>query len=611
MRAMIYSIDKIQKCFPFDSFRPYQKEVMEDVVNAFNSGVEVFLLNGPVGFGKSPNGICAGRMTDLIGTKGPEQPFGCYYLSPQNILVNQLEKEEAFKPFIKIIKGRDHYGPCRAHKYQDKTCKFGKCQIDDAYECEDMCSYKEARDAAKVAQIAVSNFVYMIVVSDYIFGERDLLIVDECHSAPDWGLNFVTCTIYSKDLGVPVAELNTFDEYIDWLTKVSGRFTNELNVVLKEIRIADKEGTIILGLKERKDNLTEIIGKIDRLLADYEEYKEEWVWTLADKGSKKERIVFQPVTSGRFLDDVIWWRGQKKLLMSGTIFPELFVEEAGLIDKVCEYKEVPSTFPVANRPIFYWPVGKMSKDNRDVTIPKLIDRCAVIMKRNIDKKGFMHCGSYDIADKICKGLNTLSSEMLPEGGVWLQNRDDREGSLREWMESEEPSLFGSVNMTEGVDLKGKLCEYQINAKVQFPYLGDKRVKARMDMKRYVCGSCGKYYRTVKDMSGKTCACGGTFTVNMDVYKYTCQKCNRMLVTSKNLGACVCGGSLTKQTIIVDGSYWYDTQAIIDLVQSYGRANRSETDISEYWLLDESFMRLYKRRHSVFPKMFKEAVQVIK
>lgn len=608
---MIYTIDKIQKCFPFETFRPYQHEVLEDVVNAFNSGVEVYLLNGPVGFGKSPCGVAMGRMTDLIGTKGPEQPFGCYYLSPQNLLVEQLGNEKAFSPFIKIIKGRDHYGPCMAHKFQDKTCKFGKCQVDDSYECEDECNYKAARNAAKVAQITVSNFVYMIVVSDYLFGERDLLIVDECHSVPDWGLNFVTCTIWSRDLGIPIAEFKTFDEYIDWLSKVSGKFTNDLKVVIQQMREADKEGEIVLGLKERRDKLQEIIDKIDRLLGDYDEHKEEWVWTIVDKGTNKERIQFQPVTAGRFLEDVIWWRGQKKLLMSGTIFPELFVEEAGLIDKICEFKDIPSTFPVENRPIYYWPVGKMSLDNREVTIPKLIDRSAVIMKRNIDKKGFMHCGSYDIAKKIYDGLSRLPSDMLPEGGIWIQDRDDREGSLREWMESTEPSLFESVNMTEGVDLKGKLCEYQINAKVQFPYLGDKRVKARMEMKRYACQSCGKFYRTNKDMTTVTCTCGGKFILNMDVHIYTCQVCNRKLVTSKVLDKCGCGGTLTKQTVVVDGSYWYDAQAIIDLVQSYGRSNRSETDVSEYWLLDESFGRLYKRRYTVFPKMFKEAVKVVK
>lgn len=554
----------------------------------------------------SPVGIAMGRMTDVVGTKGPQQPFGAYYLSPQNVLVDQLEREKAFSPFIALIKGRDHYSPCLVSGFDDKTCKFGKCQMDDSYECEELCSYKEARDIARVSQICVSNFVYMIIVSDFLFGERDLLIVDEVHSAPKWGLNFVTCTIWSKDIETSIPELETFNQYIEWLGVIDEKFEKDLNDVLVSIEDANENGEINLGLKEKKDHLKEIIDKIGRLLDDYEKYKEEWVWTVVDKGSKKERIQFQPITAGRFLENLIWRRGKKKLLMSGTIFPELFVEEAGLTDKICEYKEIPSTFPVENRPIFYWPCGKMSKDYRDITLPKMSDRVVVIAIRNKGKNGFAHCGSYNIAEYIYQRVKPILGDK-----VVLQDEDDREGSLQRWIEADNKSLFLSVNMTEGVDLKDDICRYQINCKVQFPYLGDKRVKARMDMKRYVCNLCKKDYRTTKELTGSPCSCGGKYELNMNVHIYTCQVCGKKFVTSKDMINCGCGGLLTKQTFLVDGSYWYDMQAVTDLVQSYGRPVRSETDQAEYWLLDESFMRLYKKRYSSFPKLFKEAVKVIK
>ncbi|MCZ7405132.1 MAG: hypothetical protein O8C67_09415 [Candidatus Methanoperedens sp.] len=613
----MFEVSKIDDCFPFKAFRPHQRECMVDMINAFSKDIEVYLLNAPVGFGKSPVGIGMGRMTDekpneikvfsLLDDKdigervSNDSPFGCYYSTPQKLLQDQLDKD--FSEYIKVIKGRDAY---RCSVTPGASCKFGKCQT-SSYKCNvaSSCEYLLARNAAAQAQICCSNFAYLIVVSSFLFGERQLMIVDECHSVPDWGLNYVTCTIKQSDVLKSIPEYKTFVEYIPYLEGVKVSLISILTG-LKE----NKEG-LVIGIKERKDYLSDLIQKIDRLLSDFKEHKEEWIYTIVDKGTQKERIRFEPVTVGRFLDNLIWWRGQKILLMSGTIFPEIFVEEAGLTNKVCEYKEIPSTFPVENRPIFYWPAGKMSRDNKEATIPKMVEKIVYIIAKNKESKGFVHCNSYDIATKLYNGLRIMPKTDLPSGGLWLQDRDNREGSLKQWMASKEPSLFFSINMVEGIDLKDDLTRYQICAKIQYPFLGDKRVKARMSMVRYVCNTCGRFYRTSLSLVNTKCDCGGTLGMNMKIDTYTCQKCGIKLISSKEIKTCRCGGILDKHTVVVDGNYWFDAQAVIDLVQSYGRGVRSETDHCEYWVLDESFGRLYRKRYTTFPKYFKEAVKAIK
>jgi Rad3-related DNA helicase len=606
----MYEISRISELFPFKSFRSHQREVIEDIVNSFNGEVEVFLLNGPVGFGKSPVGICVSRMTDekkfVSDEHGsiiemPEQVYGAYYTTPQKFLQDQLAND--FDEYINLIKGRDSYS-CLT--LPGSTCKYGKCQT-SKFMCKEACPYLFARNEAIRGQICCTNFSYLMIVSKFLFGERQLLIVDECHSIPEWVLNWVTCTIRSNDVSEKIPEHKTFEDYLSWLTSVSEKLQVQLELLKPK-----KEGSqeFVFGLKEKKDKLSELITKINRLLDDYKNNKEEWVFTLLDKGTNKERIQFQPVTAGRFMDSMIWWRGHKKLLMSGTIFPELFVEEAGLIDKVCQYVEIPSTFPKENRPIFYWPAGKMSRDYKDFTMPKMIQKIAVIMSKNPKNKGIVHCNSYDIADRIYEGLKNMT-DMLPEGGVWLQDRGSRNESLQGWIDNKKPSLFLSVNFVEGVDLKDDLCRYQILAKVQYPYLGDKRVKARMNMARYKCDKCNKYYRTSRDLVSQLCNCGGKLSIDMKIDIYICPICGTRLISPHELLSCKCGGIFSKKTVIVDGALWYDMQAIIDIVQSYGRAVRSETDTAEYWILDESFMSLYKKRNIHFPKFFKEAVSVIK
>ena len=610
-----FSIDKIAECFPFDTFRESQEEVLEDIIASFNSGVDVILFRGDVGFGKSPIGICLSRMTDkkkiFIDSGGSEQiiPFGSYYTTPQKILQDQLARD--FGRHINIVKGRASY-MCTV--LPGNTCKDGLCQFDTKFKCEEECEYKIARNAAANGQICCGNLMYMIVVPKFLFGSRQLLIVDEVHSINDWALNHVGCVLKQRDVDGAIPKYKTYNEYIKWLGVVHLKLSNkyiELDTRLQELEDGGNQD-FALGIKEARDAVGIVFSKVGLLLKDHEDTGEEWIWQIEDEGKKTERIKFEPITAGRFLDQIIWWRGEKKLLMSGTIFPELFIEEAGLTDKVCEYMEMPSIFPKENRPIFVWPAGKMTLRERENTIPKMIERIADIADKYPSDKGIVHCGSYQIAQDLYDGV----VETLGEDKVMLQDRTNREGSLREWMESDEPVLFFSINMTEGLDLKNDLCRYQIVAKIQFPYLGDKRIKARMKMVKYTCDKCGKNIRTVRDLKDTMCKCGeGKMFIDMDIQVNYCSECGKRLISGANKiiesDTCSCGNKFTKNIVTIDGRYWYDAKAIIDLIQTYGRPVRTPTDHADCWILDSSFVPLYRKRYQTFPKMFKECVKMVK
>lgn len=602
----VFSVDKIKECFPFPEFREFQEEVLEDIIYAFNNGVDVYLLNAAVGFGKSPIGIALSRMTSEKDVFASNKPFGAYYSTPQKVLQDQLNTD--FHQYINVIKGKVAYS-CTV--LPNNTCKDGMCEFNDKFECDEWCEYREARDAAINGQIACSNLAYLLVVPKFMFDQRELLIIDEAHSINDWALGYVSCTLSSYNVGGKIPRFNHYWEYVKWLGKVHDDLDDKYHDLDERVKLSDGQGSVALGLKEARDSVKMVLDKVEFLLSDYSETKEEWIWQILDEHTKKERIKFEPITAGRFLKDILWWRGQNMLLMSGTIFPELFIEEAGLDNTVCEYKEVPSIFPVENRPIYYWPAGKMTLRERERTIPKMIERVFVISTKYPNDKGIMHCGSYKIAEDLYDGLSRLCGDK-----VRIQERANREGSLRSWMNSDEPSLFLSVNMTEGIDLKDDLCRYQIVGKIQFPYLGDARIKSRMNMIKYRCDICGKVFRTAQVMDNLKCTCGeGTLHTDMDIYIYSCSKCGKKLISGIDelisSDTCSCGNKFTKSITTIDGKYWYDAQAIIDLVQSYGRPVRTPEDIADMWIVDSSFMPLYKKRYTTFPKMFKEAVRIVK
>ena len=53
--------------------------------------------------------------------------------------------------------------------------------------------------------------------------------------------------------------------------------------------------------------------------------------------------------------------------------------------------------------------------------------------------------------------------------------------------------------------------------------------------------------------------------------------------------------------------WYRLEALKQVIQSYGRAVRSGTDVARYYVIDESLIDLLKRTRRNIPSWFAEAL----
>ncbi len=102
--------------FFFKEIRPKQREVLQQIADAVNSGYKYIVLEAPTGFGKSPVAIAVGR---TLATS--------YICSATKDLQTQYTKDF---PFLRAIKGMGNYD-CLAKEdfVLNKTYECGQCKI--------------------------------------------------------------------------------------------------------------------------------------------------------------------------------------------------------------------------------------------------------------------------------------------------------------------------------------------------------------------------------------------------------------------------------------------------------------------------------------------------
>jgi Rad3-related DNA helicase len=209
-------ITLIDDYFPLPDYRQGQKEVIQRILEYFNSGSRFVLLEGPTGCGKSAIGYTLAQFAK-----------NTYYLAPQKFLQDQItadfgENGRCLGGHVPMIdlKGRNAY-PCvfydmmlekeltaeKRVEYQNKQakhfgCDRGECKSrgeSKLLECVENCPYFIQLHKAMNAQICLMNFHSFLFQSSIVpnFHKRELLIIDECMHP----LTNITTDIGSIEIG--------------------------------------------------------------------------------------------------------------------------------------------------------------------------------------------------------------------------------------------------------------------------------------------------------------------------------------------------------------------------------------------------------------------------
>lgn len=480
-------VTAVEQNFPGPGFREYQKEaIVECVKGVIKDDCDVVLLVAPTGSGKSLILNTVALVCNIM--------FGdrAFCTTPLNSLVDQIDNDELIDDAI-TIKGRNNY-PCINDKDYGTAVDRAICQRQPDFDCDIKgdCKYYGKKREAIDHYFSVTNMSYIMSEGladvdnesmDNMFGKREIIEVDECQSVEDYAMNYISFTVSENNVGemvmenidIPLGMEDDFEHMVDWVS-------NEVKPALNEA-LSKYDGYVTEGQVKEKERLSNFLARTDNFLKDAEEY--DWVCEIKREVNKNGeddiKVVFQPVTVGRFLEDLLWSRGSTVILSSATIPGGDWIDEVGLSGSNVRHISVPSTFPVENRPIYIShseDIGKMTKGKREKNALPMIEKIIEIADHHGGERGFVHCRSYNIMKLLRRSaLNNGHREWFRENGM-VQDRSDREESLERWLDSDK-QVFFSVAMDEGIDLDGDECRWQVLAKTLYKSMSDKRVRYRV------------------------------------------------------------------------------------------------------------------------------------
>jgi Rad3-related DNA helicase len=532
----------VEEAFAAPEFRNKQKPVIEEAVSSLRGDYDVVLVDAPTGFGKS---LVLESIAQMMGPS--------YYTTPLNSLVDQLEADEFLNGRFTTIKGRNNYS-CVHPEDDGNAVDTAICQRDDDFECDikaTECPYYSRIVRAKEENVVVTNMSYLMATgsipeSQFVLGDRNTIVVDECQSIEDFAMNFVGVTISPRtvpddvwaDIRMPQVddEETPIDEMLNWLTE------HVQDIVRAKLQFYDQQVLLDGQQTKEEEELRQFDQKINRLVADIEE--NEWVYQIDNVIRKNKdnykKVIFKPVYVGRFLEGLLWNQAENLVLSSATIPGGGWLEEIGLGDRKVRHISVGHEFPVDNRPIVFDEcVGKMTYKERKKTAPKMADKIVDIASHYEGEKGLVHCRSYGIAEMLERAMNNNGHRDYVRDNVMVQDKYNREESLDNWLDSDK-QLFLSVAMDEGIDLDGDKCRFQILAKVLYESMADERTSYRVS--------------ELNDWD------------------------------------------------------WYNMKAAVQIQQAYGRAVRSEDDWAHFYILDKSAKGLIRRDAELFQEWFLEAIE---
>jgi len=488
------------------SYRTHQREaVVESLHHLYVDDKDVVTLSAPTGAGKSLilHGIMA-VIADVFNRQS-------FFTTPLNALIDQVDDDEFVQDHVLTLKGKNNY-QCVHPQDRGAPVDSAVCQRVDDFECEYKdrphteggCPYYGRKKVGLAHPELVTNLSYLMANSmipesvDTKFDPRELLVIDECQSIEDFALQFVEVTVSDNsvplvwdEIALPPATEDV-EQLADWLRD------EVLPPVQRELDKFERMPELTEEQADNQESLQYFARKTNQLIRDVE--ANHWVANREVDGDDWS-VEFKPIFIGRFLENYLWSQGQKVVLSSATIPKGGFLEEIGLDDRSVGRVEVPSTFPTERRPVYTdEAVGKMTMRQRDQTIPKMANRIASLADHYWDEgnfRGFVHCHSYKIMERIYKNL-----PRDVRARTRMQDADNREESLDDWLDAhvDEEGLRGgytkydddgrdtggqvflSVAMDEGISLDDWRARWQVIAKAAYPYMGPeaKRANYRMD-----------------------------------------------------------------------------------------------------------------------------------
>lgn len=485
------------------TYRPGQREAIEQIIKAYESGRKVIELDIPTSGGKTLSLIAAGNI--LIHEYG----FGrIIYTSPQ---VSLIRTGELFG--LPKLVGRANYPCIGSEDFIAAGMTADDCPFtarDDGFKACGGCPYRKAKAIFKDACFGATTFS-RAQIDPQILKTMEGIVIDE-------STELFNKLIESASLEVS-KEVARSDNLYEALGQHKMVLKHQMETIKTNCMNMQSENERAIGKKKlSKDAL---LKKVKRFRKEYRRTKRDM--EACDRAMRyikmgvphaivnDKELVYNPVkhkkepgivTRFKVLDATLPFRemimGLKLVILaSGT-------PTTSLLAKPTEYVSIKMKHPIdkSRRMIYYKPIGKMNKDSKMNTIPIMSYEIAEL-HNFYGRNSIVHCSSYEIAEEFRKNLEGKLDNVICQG------QDTKQDDFDKWRASDN-SLFLSVMMEQGIDLKGDKYPLNIIAKVNFPNLGNEWIVKRnaLDNKKWynittalnIVQACGRTTRDPTDYS---------------------------------------------------------------------------------------------------------------
>lgn len=468
----------------FSSWREGQPRVIARIEAAWASGARVVVASLPTGWGKS-----------LIGAAVASRYERAVFVTAAKQLQDQMLRDFGGSPRYADIRGRMNYacdspGRMLAEMNASQAKALGMCGSEErgnmcALREERSCAYYRAAARASIAQMVAANYWLLVasgmsnmedlrLVKETAAGlSAELLVLDEAHRVEDILTGMFDVSLSPSDLKV--------------LGGVVGHVpdTRESRRVWRSwLTLAGYKAGKAAGLAETPAATFELLELSQScmkatLMSDACSGAGGWYFSAGRGG-----VRFAPFTPLGLPLELVLQNVPRVLMMSATI-SEGVVRALGLAPWTPEMSEAeaassyvfieePSLFPVERRPIYS--VGnvqlnfKSSEGQKRLWLAQ-IDR---IVEVHGGERGLVHAVSYDRAKFI------VDNSRVPERYVLHERGERGAEALERFMGAGPDAVLVSPSMSEGVDLDGDACRFQIMGKIPYKSTQDPVEKSRGD-----------------------------------------------------------------------------------------------------------------------------------
>jgi len=556
----------LAQSFPYSAMRPHQRDVLDQIESALDSGKKFIILEAPVGFGKSA--VAAALCRHLRSA---------YVLTSTKQLQEQYSADFGFT----TVMGKSNF-TCLVPTSSGRlvACSKGRCEADwslsdcphylsfDQYEdhlrglcdkeskCEKvlrtagkgkLCTYYKQKWDSFRQKVTVGNYAFFFSELRYTedVRKRRLLVCDEAHDLERQLVGSASFTLRPSsvrqyqvaggpEFAVPYEE-GMDNSAVDWL-KALGAARETLQGFFDA-----HDGD--LAMQDRLISCRAMLESLEGFVDSLKDNQENWVvsgvkktTTISSYGGGSalvDEAVFQPLDVAGFTSQ-LFGTAETVLLMSATVFSEeLLCRTLGIpLEKAQFVRVAESSFPVENRRIYAMDIAQLSRATMDASLEGIAKAVDEIMDRHPDERGIVHTTSYNQANYIIAHVSERNRARL----LSTEGSNARSELLHAHAVTG-ASVLISPSLYQGVDLKDDLARFQVIVKVPYPDLSDRRTKVKMQREKG----------------------------------------------------------------------WYDLQTALRLVQTYGRGVRSETDSCVTFVLDSKFLHFVSEHRRLFPAYFLDAL----